>query len=297
MASNFLAEAARRFHDDPPLYVFPKSLVRFFLPLPDPLPTPDGFVSIRTYPMTPRDLEEKEAAGIAVRIPSSMWIESLRQDDANGQSVDNLSPAVPPVENGSSGGTGISMPIRGIQQFLGVVRLWNGAFDSMSVLSHLEPSLEAAARAGAIPSREMRKESEPPRHPGMRVDYTVAEVVVPLFDQEMASGVDPWGRSLDVAISLANRVIQAVYLVRKELPFKAVARAHLPPLIPYWLGDVDASLLHQPKFPVAEWRPALEEANEGFTFTQRPRPYFDGSACLTFGDALDKLAENSPFTE
>lgn len=160
-------------------YWFPRRLIRFFFLLPDPLPLQDRFTYVRTSPLTPRRCDELEREGSALEIPGRSWLDNLDFERTSAPTIEDFGDAAEHEE--PRGAT--SLPSR--QKFLSVVRIWNGQMNDLRQFQQMEAALNAQLRLRDRQSRHQSSSGEGGRSTTLAVqtDYSVAEVVVPLFER------------------------------------------------------------------------------------------------------------------
>lgn len=219
-------------------YWFPKYLARFYIPLPDPLPLHPDFTYIRTRPTTPWDAAAMTASDAFVQVDSE-WLNDLN-------ALGDTSPEEP-------------IPMRGHvgnpygHTFLSAVRIHSG-----HTTGYVHPGYHQLV---AVARRSVGADGTDHEIPPIRIDYSVAEVVVPL---QSADDQDERqiSQALNTALKAVRNVQRAIYAV-KNYPYRLVTREMAPPTTVYDIGAVSADAVSR-GFPVGTWTTNLMELNTNF---------------------------------
>ena len=218
--SALFAEAIAEAERQGDRYWFPVRLIRFYMMLPDPLPLPDRYTYIRTSPLTPWDAEAMEQGGFAIEVPGRGWIDKLHAQTVWDPMVDS-SFAVDGIE--TNGLKQLQRPL-GLHKFISVVRIWNGDIQDSAHLAQFEAVRDVRIRHQALVLKAQSSDGASPLHPSVATvrDYSVAEVVVPLFRHNDVSEKDAWNYSLSLAQDAVRHMQRALNMTR-PLPLQLVA--------------------------------------------------------------------------
>ena len=284
-------------NDGPDKYWFPRSLIRIFLLLPDPLPLPDRYTYVRTEPFHPVLAAKLEAAGDAIYVPGGRWLLNLelQRKWMPQRATEPSAEAAPSVATMDELRQEHALKPR-LHRFVSITRLWQGDVGDIGLFTDKVAFQKTRRRVDEVTSQRLMPQDDQENQNGpqyLRRDYTIAEVVVPYFisdDTERAVRF-----SLNLALKAVRHIQEALYAARRS-PRRHITTELLSPIINYEVGEVDSASAESDDLPVREWVAGMTVANDKIKYLLR-ETMLSSIELENFNNIMWRQLRTAPFNQ